>query len=172
MADPATPATGVPSSVDRPGIPASYGTGRATGFVEWSHVVERLATDRVYWLAALGADGRVRVRPIDALYLDGVIYVGGSGETRWVHDVAVNPSVSLHLDGTDEVVLIEGDAEVLDAVDTGLAERLASASNAKFPEYRMSADFYRRNGAIAIRVRKVIAWTDITRDPTRFRFDP
>jgi hypothetical protein len=34
----------------------------------------------------------------------------------------------------------------------------------------MTAAFYRRNGAIAIRLRKVIAWTDITRDPTRFRF--
>ena len=37
---------------------------------------------RVYWLAAVGSDGRPRVRPIDAIYLDGVIYVGGSGETR------------------------------------------------------------------------------------------
>ena len=35
----------------------------------------------------------------------------------------------------------------------------------------MTSDFYRRNGAIAIRLRKVIAWTDITQDPTRFRFD-
>ena len=34
----------------------------------------------------------------------------------------------------------------------------------------MTADFYRANGAIAIRLRKVIAWTDITRDPTRFQF--
>ena len=35
----------------------------------------------------------------------------------------------------------------------------------------MTADFYRRDGAIAIGLRKVIAWTEITRDPTRFRFD-
>ena len=157
--------------VDRPGIPASYGTSRATAFVDWSHVEERLAADRLYWLAAVGADGRPRVRPIDGLYLDGVIYVGGSGETRWVHDVEANAAVSIHLDGTDDVVLIEGDAAVLGTVDAELAERLAAASNAKFPEYRMKAAFYQRNGAIAIRLRKVIAWTDITRDPTRFRFD-
>ena len=160
-----------PPRVDRPGIPPSYGASRASAFVDWSHVEERLATDRVCWLAAVGSDGRPRVRPIDALYLDGVIYVGGSGETRWVHDVEANPAVSLHLDGTDDVVLVEGDAEVLAGVDAELAGRLAAASNAKFPEYRMTADFYERNGAIAIRLRKVIAWTDITRDPTRFRFD-
>ena len=157
--------------VDRPGIPPSYGASRATAFVEWSHVEDRLAGDRVFWLTAVGSDGRPRVRPVDALYLDGVIYVGGSGETRWVHDVTANPAVSVHLDGVDEVVLIEGDAEVLTGLDAALAERLAAASNAKFPEYKMTATFYRRNGAIAIRVRKVIAWTDITRDPTRFRFD-
>lgn len=162
--------TAVAPRVDRPGIPASYGAGRATTFVEWSHVEERLRADRVYWLTAIGADGRPRVRPIDGLYLDGVIYVGGSGETRWVHDVAMNPAVSLHLDGTDDVVLIEGNANVLPVVDDGLAERLSAASNAKFPEYEMNAAFYRRNGAIAIRLRKVVAWTDITRDPTRFRF--
>jgi nitroimidazol reductase NimA-like FMN-containing flavoprotein (pyridoxamine 5'-phosphate oxidase superfamily) len=169
MSDASRPGLAAPQ-VDRPGIPPSYGTSRATAFVDWDHVEERLAADRVMWLAAVGADGRVRVRPVDALYLDGTIYVGGSGETRWVHDVEANPSVALHLDGTDEVVLIEGDAEVLKRVGADLAERLAAASNAKFPEYRMTADFYERNGAIAIRLRKVIAWTDITRDPTRFRF--
>jgi nitroimidazol reductase NimA-like FMN-containing flavoprotein (pyridoxamine 5'-phosphate oxidase superfamily) len=157
--------------VDRPGIPASYGTARASTYVEWGHVEERLRADRVYWLAAVGSDGRPRVRPVDAVYLDGTIYVGGSGETRWVHDVEANPAVSIHLDGTDDVVLIEGDAEVMAKVDAELAERLAAASNAKFPEYGMTAAFYRSNGAIAIRLRKVIAWTDITADPTRFRFD-
>ena len=156
--------------IDRPGIPPSYGATRASTFVDWSHIEERLAADRVYWLAAVGADGRPRIRPVDGLYLDRVIYVGGSGETRWVHDVASNPAVSVHLDGVDDVVLIEGDAEVLAQLDGELAERLATASNAKFPEYGMTADFYRRNGAIAIRLRKVIAWTDITRDPTRFTF--
>lgn len=157
--------------VDRPEIPAAYGVTKATRFVDWSHVDDRLATDRVYWLAAVGTDGRPRIRPVDGLYLDGVIYVGGSGETRWVRDVAVNPHVAVHLDGVDDVVMIEGDAQVLTRVDGDLAERLAAASNAKFPEYGMTAAFYERNGAIAIRIRKVIAWTDITADPTRFRFD-
>ena len=170
MTDSTSPAAMAPR-VDRPGIPASYGANRASTFVEWRHIEGRLDTDRVYWLAAAGADGRPRVRPIDGLYLEGVIYVGGSGETRWVHDVEANPAVSLHLDGTEDVVLIEGDAEVLARLDADLAERLAAASNAKFPEYGTTAEFYRNNGAIAIRLRKVIAWTDITRDPTRFRFD-
>jgi hypothetical protein len=51
--------------VDRPGIPRSYGTSRATAFIDWSHVEKRVAADRVDWLAAVGEDGRPSVRPID-----------------------------------------------------------------------------------------------------------
>ena len=156
--------------VDRPEIPAEYGTSKATEHVDWSHHEDRLTADRVYWVATVGESGRPRVRPIDGLYLDGVIYVGGSHETRWVQEIADNPHVSVHLDGLDEVVIVEGDAEVLTRLGDDLAERLATASNAKFPEYRMKPAFYKANGAIAIRPRKVIAWTDISKDPTRFRF--
>jgi len=157
--------------IDRPAIPAEYGITKATEFVEWSRVEERLGADRLYWVVTVGRSGRPRVRPIDGLYVDGTIYVGGSPKTRWVHEMVENPHVTIHLDGTEEVLIVEGWAEVLSGIDEELAMALAAASNAKFPEYRMTPDFYRANGAIAIRPRKVIAWTDITRDPTRFRFD-
>lgn len=156
--------------VDRPGIPPDYGTSKATEYVAWSHVDERLTADRVYWIATVGPSGRPRVRPIDGVNLDGVLYVGGSPETRWVSELKANPDVSVHLDGIEDVIIVEGTATVLTEVDRALAERLAAASNAKFPEYGMTAAFYRRNGAIAIHPRKVISWTDISRDPTRFRF--
>ena len=157
--------------IDRPAIPADYGITKATEFVEWSRVEERLAADRLYWVVTVGRSGRPRVRPIDGLYVDGTIYVGGSPQTRWVREMGENPHVAIHLDGTEEVIIVEGDAEVLAGIGEELAKALAAASNAKFPEYRMTANFYRANGAIAIRPRKAIAWTDITKDPTRFRFD-
>jgi nitroimidazol reductase NimA-like FMN-containing flavoprotein (pyridoxamine 5'-phosphate oxidase superfamily) len=159
-----------PPRVDRPGIPLDYGMSKATEHVEWGRVEDRLARDRVYWIATVGGGGRPRVRPVDGLYVDGVVYVGGSPETRWVSEIGDNPNVSIHLDGLDEVVIVEGEAEVFHAIDEGLAGRLAAASNAKYPEYGMTAAFYTANGAIAIRPRKVIAWTDISKDPTRFRF--
>jgi len=157
--------------VDRPAIPPEYGTAKATEFLDWSHVEARLAADRVYWLATVASDGRPRVRPVDGLFVDGVIYIGGSPKTRWIRDVAVNPMVAVHLDGVDSVLTLDGDVEVLTQLDDEHAERIAAASRAKFPEYGMTAAFYKANGAIAIRPRTVIAWTDITRDPTRFRFD-
>lgn len=159
-----------PMRIDRPAIPAEYGITRASRHVEWAHVEERLGADRVYWVATVGPDGRPRIRPIDGLYLDGVIWVGGSHETRWVRDLTANPRVAIHLDGVDDVIVVDGDAEMLASVDKELAVRLADASNAKFPEYGMTPAFYVKNGAIAVRLRKVITWTDISRDPTRFTF--
>jgi len=159
-----------PPRIDRPEIPAEYGTSKATEHVEWGHVEDRLTTDRVYWIATVGPGGRPRVRPIDGVYVDGVIYVGGSPKTRWVRELAGNSHVSVHLDGLGEVVIVEGEAEVLAGVDDELAGRLAAALNAKYPEYGMTRAFYRANGAIAITPRKVIAWTAISKDPTRFRF--
>ena len=140
-----------PERVDRPGIPAEYGTGGASEFVDWSHVEERFNRDRVYWIATVGADGRPRVRPVDGVYLDGAIWVGGSPQARWVQELAVNPHVSVHLDGVDDVVVAEGDAEVLRRVtDDELARRLAEASNVKFPEYGMSPAVYRAREAGAV----------------------
>jgi nitroimidazol reductase NimA-like FMN-containing flavoprotein (pyridoxamine 5'-phosphate oxidase superfamily) len=157
--------------VDRPGIPAEYGVAGATRHVEWGHVEQRLAAARVCWIATVGPGGRPRVRPIDGLYVDGVLYVGGSPRTRWVQEATANPHVTVHLDGVDDIVIVEGDATILTAIDDELARRLADASNAKYPEYSMTPDVYTGRGAIAIRPRKVIAWTDISKDPTRFRFD-
>jgi Cys-tRNA synthase (O-phospho-L-seryl-tRNA:Cys-tRNA synthase) len=90
---------------------------------------------------------------------------------KWIGELAANPRVAVHLADTDDVVIVDGEAEVLTSVDADVAERLAAASNAKFPEYRMTADVYRSRGAIVIRPTKVITWSDITRNPTRFRFE-
>lgn len=169
---PDTTAPSRPDSVDRPAIPAEYGISRKSReFVDWEHVERRLIESRVYWVATSGTDGQPRVRPVDGLYVDGVIYIGGSPKTRWVQDLFDNPHVAVHLDGVDDVVVVEGDAELMQGADEALARRLAEASNAKFPEYGMTPDTYRKGpGPFAIQPRKVVAWTDFTKNPTRFRF--
>ena len=157
--------------IDRPEIPAEYGVAKATDWVEWGHVEERLTAARVYWVATVGPTGRPRVRPLDGLYVDGVLYVGGSPQTRWIQELAANPQVSVHLDTLEgDVVIVEGDAAVLQENDDVFASRMAAVSNAKYPEYGMTPEMYRGPGPIAIRPRKVIAWTDFLKDPTRFRF--
>lgn len=158
--------------VDRPEIPPEYGVAKAREHVPWSHVEERLIAARVYWIATVSASGRPRVRPVDGLYVDGVLYVGGSPETGWVREATANPKVSVHLDAVDgDVVIVDGDAAVLERSSDEFAERMAAASNEKYPEYGMTAASYKGPGPIAITPRKVVAWTDFTKDPTRFRFE-
>ena len=157
--------------IDRPEIPGEYGLSRATEYVTWDHVASRLAVALAYWLGTIGPTGRPSVRPVDGVFVDGTLFIGGSPETAWVRHVQTHPDVSIHLDGLDDVVIVDGRAEVLGSVEAGVAGRLATASNAKYPQYGMTPAFYRKNGAIAVHIRKVVAWTDISRDPTRFRFD-
>ena len=157
--------------VERPAIPPEYGASRASTFVEWTHVEDRLTHDRAYWITTVGRDGRPSVRPVDGLFVDGALYVGGSPATRWIRDLGDNPQVAVHLDGVDDVIIVEGSVEMLERADDDLAERLATASTAKYPEYGVTADLYRRSGAIRIRPRTVVTWTDISKDPTRFRFE-
>jgi nitroimidazol reductase NimA-like FMN-containing flavoprotein (pyridoxamine 5'-phosphate oxidase superfamily) len=160
-----------PPIVDRPAIPAEYGVKRAKDFVDWSHVERRLREARVYWVATAGTGRQPHVRPVDGLYHDGVVYVGGSLETRWIRDLIENHLVTVHLDGTDDVVIVEGEAEILDGVSEKLAQQLAEASNAKFG-YGMTTDSFRTGpGPVAIRPRKVLAWTEFMSNPTRFRFE-
>ena len=167
---PHAPARSAAPIVDRPLIPAAYGVASATEHVDWAHIENRLTVDRVYWIATVGPTGRPSVRPIDGVYVDGALYVGGSPETRWVQDLDGNPNVCVHLASVDDVVIVEGEAQRLTTMDRDLAERLAAASNAKFPEYRQTVKVYMARGAIAILPRKVVSWSDITRNPTRFRF--
>jgi hypothetical protein len=159
-----------PSKVDRPEIPPEYGVGKAKDFVDWDHVERRLDESRVYWVATASPTGQPHVRPIDGLYVDGVIYLGGGMATRWVRDLLENAHVTIHLDGVHDVVIVEGEAELMQGAEDELAQRLADASNAKFG-YGMTADSFRVGpGPFAIRPRKVVAWTDFMSNPTRFRF--
>jgi hypothetical protein len=150
--------------IDRPAIPAAYGAERATEFVPWERVEERLRQDRVFWIVTVDPTGRPRVRPIDGLYLEGQIHVGGSPDARWVQNLARNPHVAIHLADVDDVVIAEGEGERLTEIAGDLAERLAAASNQKYPEYGLTPDTYRRWGTTVIHLRKVVAWTDITVD--------
>lgn len=159
-------------TADRPQVPAGYGIPRSTnGLLDWAHADARLREAMVYWVATSGPGGVPRVRPLDGLWHDGVLYVGGSPETRWARDLEANPRVSVHLDDGSDVVIIEGEAELLHGVSPELAVTLADISNAKYPAYGMTPESYAGPGPYAIRPRLAFGWTSFPKDVTRFRFD-
>jgi hypothetical protein len=165
------PTTPEPTA-DRPAIPREYGvaSGRE-GMLPWASVEAQLAAARLFWVATTTADGRPRVRPVDGTWFEGAIYVGGSPETAWVRDLLAKPEVSVHLDSTDGIVIVEGLAQSGGGGISGdAAERLADLLGERFPYGRPKAADLAVLGSIAIRPRMVVAWRDFARDPTRFRF--
>jgi len=165
--------TDLEPTADRPRIPAEYGIPTTTkGLLPWSHADERLRAATVYWLATSGPDGTPRVRPLDGLWHEGVLYVGGSPETRWARDLEANPKVAVHLDDGTDVVILEGEAELLEhGVGPELAVTLADLSNVKYPQYGMTPEMYSGPGPFAIRPRVAFGWTSFPKDVTKFRFD-
>ena len=165
-----TTSTATPTA-ERPILPPDYGMPTTRdGLLDWSHVEARLRAATVYWLATSGPGGVPRVRPLDGIWHDGVLYVGGAPATGWVRDVLANPRVAVHLDDGSDVVILDGIAEAIDGVDADRAVVLAALSNAKYPQYGVTPDQYRSPGPIAVRARSVLAWRAFPTDVTRFRF--
>jgi len=99
--------------------------------------------------------------------VDGVFYFGSGPQTREVRNLAENPGRAVHQAG-DDVVIVEGVAEMIAEPDPALAERVYAASVAK---YGMGS--HDIEGSYAVHPRVVFAWTangfpDMT---TRWVFD-
>ena len=161
-----------PPIADRPAIPREYGVSTGSkGMLSWEAVEAQLAAAKLFWVATASAGGRPRVRPVDGTWFEGSIYVGGSPETAWVRDLLSNPNVSVHLDSTDGIVIVDGvAASGGGGISGAAAERLADLQDERFPYGRPRAEDYAAVGSIAIRPRVIVAWRDFAKDPTRFRF--
>lgn len=110
------------------------------------------------------------MRPISGLYVDGAIFLSGSPESRWVRKLDASPEVSVHLDDGFNVVIIEGVVKAW-TLDRELAERLATAANAKDPDHHVEPADDEGRTMRALRPRVAYAWTAFPKDVTRFRFE-
>lgn len=150
----------------RPHIPGYGVPQEEEGMLPWSHVVERMAAARNYWISTTRPDGRPHATPVWGVWVDGTFYFGGGPDTRRSRNLAQNPHVAVHLESGDEVVIIEGVTEQYTEQNTP-AERLARIDDAYEAKYRM------RHGVPvwAVRPQVVFAWTAYPTTVTRWRFD-
>jgi nitroimidazol reductase NimA-like FMN-containing flavoprotein (pyridoxamine 5'-phosphate oxidase superfamily) len=157
--------TPVPRS-EQLAIPAEY--GKPTELLDWGVVEPRLREARHYWLATVRADGRPHVVPLDGLWIDGRWYFGGSPGTVKHRNLLANPRVTLHLDGSESAVIVEGRCEIEQPTAQG-AHDLVAASTAKYG-YAPPVEAYLQ-GVWVLTPERALAWTDLTRDATRFLFE-
>lgn len=155
--------------VSRPQIPAEYGVPKNNkGLLPWSHVSERMTQAMHYWICTVGSDDRPHVTPVDGLWLDDRLYFGGSPQTRRNRNLIKSPAVSVHLDSSDDVVILQGEAH-LQTPDHALAVQLASLSAQKYG-YGPSPEAYEASGVHVFRPHVVCAWKQFPKDVTRWQF--
>ena len=146
------------------GVPAD-----PEGMLPWSHVAERMAGSRNYWICTTRPDGRPHAMPVWGLWLDETLYFGTGRDTVKARNLAANPAVVVHLESGDDMVVIEGVAEEI-TPDPALAQRLADASEAK---YNLSNDPNESAGpTYVLRPHVAFAWLekDFVKTATRWVF--
>jgi len=154
-------------TVSRPKIPAEYGIPKNDkGLLPWSHVTDRMTQAMHYWICTVGTDGRPHVTPVDGLWFDDKLYFSGSAQTRRNRNLAANPAVSIHLDSSDDVVVLHGDAH-LHTPDHALALELTKGSAEKYG-YGPSPEDYEKMGIYIFHPRVVFAWKQFPNDVTRW----
>ncbi len=157
--------------MSRPHIPG-YGIPKDNkGLLPWSHVTERMAKARHYWICTVSPDGRPHATPVDGLWLDEQLYFGGAPQTRRNRNLAANPAGCVHLEDGLDVVILHGDAHEVRAPDRSLCIRLAEGSAKKYG-YRFKPEEYEKTrGMYVFRPRLVLAWKNFPKDATRWHCD-
>jgi nitroimidazol reductase NimA-like FMN-containing flavoprotein (pyridoxamine 5'-phosphate oxidase superfamily) len=157
--------------ITRPTFPPGY-VDKPVSFLTWDWVAAQLTESKHYWLCSVRPDGRPHVVPRWCVYLDGKIYYDGSPETRHARNIENNPHVSLHLESGSEAIILEGTAAPAGKPSPELGKRLSQAYK-KYKEmgYAPKPDSWDEGGLFVFTPRQCIAWSNFTKDPTKFLFE-
>ncbi|HEY6812252.1 MAG TPA: pyridoxamine 5'-phosphate oxidase family protein [Propionibacteriaceae bacterium] len=148
-------------------LPTGYGS--PSRLLDWASVEHRLVDSPHYWLATVRRDGTPHVVPVDGIWFDGGCYFSGDPATVHIRNLRHDGRATMHLDEEgDSAVIVEGTAEWMTPSRSD-AQRLAAAATAKYG-YSESAASYLA-GVWRLQPLKVLAWTQLYVDATRFRFD-
>lgn len=134
----------------------------------WSRVVQRLEQAQNYWLATTWPDGRPHVTPIWGVWVDGGFYFDGIPTARWARNLVATPTIAVHLESGDNVVILEGVAEDLDRItDPALAVRIVEQWQTKYGRLLPQP---LAQGMFRLRPRTAQAWSLFPHDATRWTF--
>ena len=152
---------------ERPRFPSVYGIrDDEEGLLDWSWAAERLASSRNYWVATTRPDGSPHAMPVWGLWHDDAFYFSSSPDSRKARNIASNPNVVVHLESGDEVVIVEGSAELV--TDAELLQRLGEDYTTK---YEFEVSFTSGRGLTAVHPRVAYAWREESFPATATRFE-
>ncbi|MCC7371654.1 MAG: pyridoxamine 5'-phosphate oxidase family protein [Chloroflexi bacterium] len=156
----------------RPLLPKDYGVPESDeGTLPWPWAVERIEQARNYWFCTTRPDGRPHAMPAWGAWVDDAFYFDGSPETRRGKNLAQNPSIVVHLESGDEVVVLEGEAHLVGKPERAFAEKLAAALGAKYgPTYVPTPDTWDQGGLYVVTLKVAFGWDSFPTALTRWRF--
>lgn len=140
--------------------------------VRWSDVREKLVASRNYWICTTRRNGNPHAMPVWGLWLDDALYFGTDPKSQKARNIEHNPTIAVHLESGDDVVIING---VVDWVrDPDVLARVNDAYEEKY-DFRPIEDVTSPDVTPFARVRPVTVqtWleTDFPSTATRWRFD-
>lgn len=157
----------------RPHIPG-YGIPETEeGMLAWSHVETRLEESMNYWIGTVDEQGRPHATPVWGVWMDGALYFDGSPKTRRGRNLAINPSIVIHLEDGTKAVILQGEALELKSSPLELRQKLANRYSAKYGEmgYKPDPEFWVTGGLWTVKVHTAFAWTEFPKDATRWTFE-
>ena len=135
----------------------------ADKILKWDFVDQRMKQAQNYWIATVNPNGRPHAVPVWGVWLDDTLFFGGGPGTRWSRNLEARPYVNVHLDDSDQAVILEG--EVTRIMDPD-SEQMRRIDDAYEPKYSM------RHGPPIweLHLKKVIAWSTM-QTATRWVFE-
>jgi nitroimidazol reductase NimA-like FMN-containing flavoprotein (pyridoxamine 5'-phosphate oxidase superfamily) len=154
----------------RPLMPRGYSIRKdKQGLLAWSSVAAKLAAAHNYWIASTRPDGRPHAMPVWGVWQDGAFYFGTDRASRKGRNLAANPSVVVHLESGEDVVILEGRAgELRDST------KLPGLDAAYHKKYRLRlTDAPGDTQVLVVRPRFVFAWREknFNKSATRWIFE-
>ncbi len=150
---------------ERPDIDPGYGIGDPQypfTPIEWDDVTRRLAESRNYWVATTRPSGRAHSVPVWGIWFEEAFWFFTGPESLTGRNLQRNPASEVHLESGDDVVMLFGQFETVNANDNVSTEYQA--------KYGLVGDG--SETAFRLRLSKVLAWRehDFPSSATRWRF--
>jgi hypothetical protein len=160
---------GVEPTPSWPSLAEGYGAEAPTGppgvALPWATVVEWLRAARNYWLCTSRPDGRVHVKPVWALWMDGAVVLSTSPDSVSGRHLRADPRATIHLEG-EHVAIVEGSVDWLPAAPAGFVEGYEQKYGWRFDPSDAGTPL------LALRPRVVLSWDEeeLARTMTRWTF--
>jgi hypothetical protein len=158
--------------VTRPIFPAGY-VDRPSAYLTWDWVAGQLTESKHYWLCSVRPDGRPHVVPRWCVYLDGQNLLRRQPETRHARNIEGNPNVSLAFrkrNGSRHSRRYIRSCRENHHLNW---ERRSRQAYKKYKEmgYSPKPNSWDEGGLFVFTPRQCIAWSNFTKDPTKFVFE-